>query len=70
MSNASSVNPDLVNERKKCTFNVTELTHLLDGGAQKTEERRNRGLRKIFFYLPKRLWPIRLQKNSFWKTPG
>ncbi|CAH1639482.1 unnamed protein product [Spodoptera littoralis] len=30
---------DLVKERKKCTFDVTELTNLIDGGAQGTEER-------------------------------
>lgn len=30
---------DLVKERKKCTFDVTELTNLIDGGAQATEER-------------------------------
>ncbi|XP_050555120.1 probable peroxisomal acyl-coenzyme A oxidase 1 [Spodoptera frugiperda] len=30
---------DLVRERKKCTFDVTELTNLIDGGAQATEER-------------------------------
>ncbi|XP_022821682.1 probable peroxisomal acyl-coenzyme A oxidase 1 [Spodoptera litura] len=30
---------DLIKERKKCTFDVTELTNLIDGGAQGTEER-------------------------------
>ncbi|CAH0592211.1 unnamed protein product [Chrysodeixis includens] len=31
---------DLVKERKKCTFNVEELTQLIDGGEDKTKERR------------------------------
>ncbi|KAF9423219.1 hypothetical protein HW555_001288 [Spodoptera exigua] len=30
---------DLLRERRKCTFDVTELTNLIDGGAQGTEER-------------------------------
>lgn len=39
----SNVNPDLERERKKCTFNTKELTHLLDGGVEKTAERKERG---------------------------
>ncbi|XP_017768288.1 PREDICTED: probable peroxisomal acyl-coenzyme A oxidase 1 [Nicrophorus vespilloides] len=44
MNNAApvKVNPDLLRERQKCTFNNLELTHLLDGGADKTAERRER----------------------------
>ncbi|XP_047985323.1 probable peroxisomal acyl-coenzyme A oxidase 1 [Leguminivora glycinivorella] len=42
MTDATKVNPDLQRERDNCTFNVTELTNLIDGGAQKTEERRKR----------------------------
>ncbi|XP_044256836.1 probable peroxisomal acyl-coenzyme A oxidase 1 [Tribolium madens] len=42
MNRKKSVNPDLVEERKKCTFNTQELTHLLDGSATKTEERHSR----------------------------
>lgn len=38
-----NVNPDLLKERKKVTFNPLELTHLLDGGAAKTAERKKRG---------------------------
>lgn len=34
---------DLVKERKKCTFNVEELTRLIDGGEDKTMERREVG---------------------------
>ncbi|RZF45952.1 hypothetical protein LSTR_LSTR008329 [Laodelphax striatellus] len=34
------VNEDLDKERKKCTFNTTELTHLIEGGEEKTKERR------------------------------
>ncbi|KAI5753506.1 hypothetical protein M8J77_000787 [Diaphorina citri] len=36
----STVNVDLANERKKCTFNPVELTYFLDGGEEKTRERR------------------------------
>ncbi|KAF4526156.1 hypothetical protein B566_EDAN008192 [Ephemera danica] len=36
------VNPDLDNERKKCSFNVTELTHFLDGGIGKYRARKKR----------------------------
>lgn len=39
---APSVNPDLLKERSKCTFNPLELTHLLDGNAEKTKERKDR----------------------------
>ncbi|KAL4713938.1 hypothetical protein ACJJTC_015592 [Scirpophaga incertulas] len=42
MSLARTINPDLQKERNQCTFNVTELTHLIDGGAQNTEERKKR----------------------------
>ncbi|KAF9803303.1 hypothetical protein SFRURICE_007149 [Spodoptera frugiperda] len=36
------VNKDLIKERAKCTFNVTELTYFLDGGKEKTFERKER----------------------------
>ncbi|XP_022821685.1 probable peroxisomal acyl-coenzyme A oxidase 1 isoform X1 [Spodoptera litura] len=36
------VNKDLIKERAKCTFNVTELTYFLDGGKDKTLERKER----------------------------
>ncbi|KAJ8736601.1 hypothetical protein PYW08_007257 [Mythimna loreyi] len=36
------VNEDLVKERAKCTFNVEELTYFLDGGKDKTLERKER----------------------------
>jgi hypothetical protein len=39
----STVNVDLANERKKCTFNPVELTYFLDGGEEKTRERRELG---------------------------
>lgn len=42
----SKINPDLLKERQKCTFNTWELTHLLDGGKEKTEERKVRGFVK------------------------
>ncbi|XP_013188650.1 probable peroxisomal acyl-coenzyme A oxidase 1 [Amyelois transitella] len=34
------VNEDLVRERKKCTFDVKELVHLIDGGEQATKDRK------------------------------
>ncbi|KAF4526151.1 hypothetical protein B566_EDAN008186 [Ephemera danica] len=43
-----NVNPDLENERKKCTFKPLELTYFLDGGADKYKERRDR---EDFFLL-------------------
>ncbi|KAJ8983313.1 hypothetical protein NQ317_010851 [Molorchus minor] len=41
-TNKGKVNPDLINERNKCTFNTLELTHLLDGDEVKTKERKSR----------------------------
>ena len=38
-----NINPDLLKERKRCTFDPLELTHLIDGGKEKTEDRRTRG---------------------------
>jgi len=38
------VNEDLRKERLKCTFNTEELTHFLDGDANKTLSRRKLGL--------------------------
>lgn len=35
-----TVNPDLARERERCNFDPLEITHILDGGADKTEERR------------------------------
>lgn len=35
-------NEDLERERKKCSFNPLELTHLIDGGPEKTKERKER----------------------------
>ncbi|KAF7281939.1 hypothetical protein GWI33_004056 [Rhynchophorus ferrugineus] len=42
LNTPNKVNPDLASERTKCTFNTLELTHHLDGGALKTEERKIR----------------------------
>lgn len=36
-------NEDIERERQKCTFNITELTHFLDGGIEKTKERKELG---------------------------
>lgn len=49
MNKRKSVNADLVAERRKCSFNTLELTHLLDGSATKTEERRSRGMNFALF---------------------
>lgn len=36
----SPVNPDLIRERSRATFDVERMTHLLDGGAAQTARRR------------------------------
>lgn len=38
------INADLKKEREKCTFNVEEFTNFLDGGVEKTLNRRKLGL--------------------------
>lgn len=40
---ANTMNEDLKRERQRCSFDPKELTYLLDGGEEKTEERRQRG---------------------------
>lgn len=37
-----TINKDLLRERERCTFDPIELTHLLDGGPEKTRQRRER----------------------------
>lgn len=44
MKMTTKVNADLQRERDKCTFNVTELINLIDGGEDKTAERKSRGM--------------------------
>lgn len=39
-----TVNVDLKKERERCTFNIEELTNFLDGGVNKTLDRRKLGL--------------------------
>lgn len=39
-SPSSSINKDLAYERSQATFNVNKMTHLLDGGPEKTARRR------------------------------
>lgn len=36
-------NEDITRERRKCTFDTIELTHCLDGGHEKTKERKELG---------------------------
>lgn len=43
MSNGVKINPDLIRERKKCTFDLNELTNLIDGGKDFTVERKRFG---------------------------
>ena len=35
------MNPDLAKERENCPFSKEEVTNLLDGGPEKTRERRD-----------------------------
>ena len=35
-----NVNPDLAEERENCPFDLEEVTNLLDGGKEETENRR------------------------------
>lgn len=37
------VNPDLAMERAKCSFNILEVTHIIDGGEQNTLQRKKIG---------------------------
>ncbi len=43
MSKEIYENPDLKKERQNCPFNKEEITHLLDGGKEKTIERKQLG---------------------------
>lgn len=38
------INPDLIKERQSCNFKTLELTYLLDGGKEKTDDRKWRGI--------------------------
>uniref|UniRef100_A0A8C7P057 Acyl-coenzyme A oxidase n=1 Tax=Oncorhynchus mykiss TaxID=8022 RepID=A0A8C7P057_ONCMY len=38
-----AMNPDITRERENATFNVEKLTHILDGGIEKTKRRREIG---------------------------
>ena len=35
-----NINPDLAKERENCPFDLEEVTNLLDGGKEETENRR------------------------------
>lgn len=43
MSKETYENPDLKKERQNCSFDKEEITNLLDGGREKTIERRQLG---------------------------
>lgn len=57
----TKVNADLQRERDKCTFNVTELINLIDGGEDKTAERKSRGMIPI----PNNVFFVCVKKTSF-----
>ncbi|XP_045447131.1 probable peroxisomal acyl-coenzyme A oxidase 1 [Melitaea cinxia] len=40
MTSKKNVNEDLANERLKCNFNINEVTYILDGGKEKTLQRK------------------------------
>ena len=44
------MNPDLAKERAHCPFSKEEMTHLMDGGQDKTAERRT--VQKLYFEHP------------------
>lgn len=56
MERKGKINPDLIKERKLCSFNTLELTHLLDGGKQKTADRKWRGISKTIFFFLLTVW--------------
>ena len=47
---ALKVNPDLAKERLNCPFHLEELTNILDGGPERTAERRR--VQKVYFEHP------------------
>ena len=55
----SQVQPDLEKERQNCPFSQEEITNLIDGGPEKTAERRN--LEEYFF----RHTEVLQTKNTF-----
>lgn len=44
-----TINDDLRKERTMCTFNLEELTNLLDDGVEKTKQRREIGTYMIIY---------------------
>ncbi|CAH2102903.1 unnamed protein product [Euphydryas editha] len=40
MTSKNKINEDLANERRKCNFNIEEVTYILDGGKEKTLQRK------------------------------
>lgn len=45
-----NVNPDLDNERKKCSFQTSEFTNWWFGGSKNVEVKRFRGTRIIILF--------------------
>lgn len=52
MTSSKPVNEDLAKERRSCTFNIEEVTNILDGGKDKTLQRKKIGncFYILFFY--------------------
>lgn len=65
MSQSTYENPDLKRERSRCSFNKDEITHLVDGGADRTKLRRQIGkLRNEFTFEGKHMKCIQLYSFS------
>jgi len=48
----TDVNPDLQKERDTCTFDIKELTTILDGGIECTKRRKDLGISTLcIFYI-------------------
>lgn len=43
ISTFGQINEDLIKERAKCNFDVSEVTHILDGGKENTLKRKKIG---------------------------
>lgn len=47
LSKVKKINFDLTKERQQCSFDIEELTNLLDGGSDNTEIRRKKGRQRF-----------------------
>lgn len=66
------VNADLQYERQRCTFDVKELTYIIDGGQKQAMDRKERGtlmclcLLVLFYYY----WDIEYRRNDLFAILG